>query len=110
MKATVVVDNIKQGDIQGEWGLSIFIQDDNGKNIMLDVGGSDLFAENAKKLGIDISTADYAVLSHAHYDHSNGMACFFKENTKAKAVLLHPVPASFMNIMADRKNFLIIQI
>ncbi len=82
MKATVLTDNIAHGECCGEWGLSVYISH-NGKNIMLDTGASGKFAENAKKLGIDIGKADYGVLSHAHYDHSDGMKDFFRINSKA---------------------------
>ena len=85
-KLTVVVDNIPQGDIKGEWGLSIFVEH-NGKNILADVGASQLFADNLSKLGFDIASVDYATLSHAHYDHSNGMERFFKDNKKAQFYL-----------------------
>ena len=78
-KLTVIVDNIPQGDIKGEWGLSILVEY-NDKKILVDAGASDLFAENMGKLGFDIDAVDYATLSHAHYDHSNGMIRFFKEN------------------------------
>lgn len=86
MRATVIVDNISAGEIKGEWGLCIYIE--YGENrILLDAGASDLFLSNAEKLGIDISDVDYAVLSHAHYDHANGMRAFFKTNHKAKFYL-----------------------
>lgn len=77
VKATVLVDNIRKDDMRGEWGLSIFIEY-QGRRILLDTGASELFLENADKLGIDISKTDYAVLSHAHYDHADGMEAFFK--------------------------------
>lgn len=80
---TVIVDNIPKGKLRGEWGLSIFIQYGN-KKILADVGASELFAENMKKLGFSVEDVDYAILSHAHYDHANGMPRFFKENQKAK--------------------------
>ena len=50
MLATVLIDNISCGEMEGEWGLSIYIEY-NEKNILLDTGASDLFAKNAKKLG-----------------------------------------------------------
>ena len=53
MKATVLVDNISQGKVRGEWGLSIYIEYE-GKHILLDVGASDLFYKNAQKLNLDI--------------------------------------------------------
>lgn len=86
MRATVVVDNRKNGDIQGEWGLCIYIEYEDQK-ILLDVGASNLFARNAEKLGISLKEVDMAVLSHAHYDHANGMEAFFQNNDKAKFYL-----------------------
>lgn len=86
MRATVVVDNRKNGDVQGEWGLCIYIEYEDQK-ILLDVGASNLFARNAEKLGISLKKVDMAVLSHAHYDHANGMEAFFQNNDKAKFYL-----------------------
>ena len=85
-KLTVIVDNISSEDLCGEWGLSILVQH-NDKKILVDAGSTDLFAENLKKLGFDIKDIDYGVLSHAHYDHANGIPRFFKENEKAKFYL-----------------------
>ena len=76
MIATVLTDNIADGELQGEWGLSIYIEYQN-RNILLDTGASDLFLKNAEKLGRKIEDVDYAVLSHAHYDHADGMDAFF---------------------------------
>lgn len=85
-KCTVVIDNISSGNMKGEWGLSILVEYGD-KKILVDVGGSELFAENMSKLGFDIAEIDYAVLSHAHCDHANGMERFFKDNQKAKFYL-----------------------
>ena len=76
MKATVLIDNIAESPLKDEWGLCVFIEH-KGKKILLDTGASALFKENAKKLGVDLSTVDFAVLSHAHYDHADGMKDFF---------------------------------
>lgn len=85
-KITVIVDNIASEELIGEWGLCILVEYGD-KKILVDVGGSELFAENLKKLGFAISDIDYAILSHAHYDHANGMPRFFTDNTKAKFYL-----------------------
>ena len=82
MRATVLVDNIASGKLRGEWGLSVYIEYE-GRNILLDTGASDLFLKNAAGLGKDIASVDYAVLSHAHYDHSDGMRAFFARNPAA---------------------------
>lgn len=86
MQATVLTDNIGDERTPGEWGLSFYIEY-SGKKILLDAGKSGLFAENAKKLGLSLADIDYAVLSHAHYDHADGMEEFFRQNETAKLYL-----------------------
>ena len=82
VKMTVLIDNVAADDLSAEWGLSILI-DTGGKRILLDTGASGLFAQNAQKLGIDLADVDAGVLSHAHYDHSDGMDVFFSLNPHA---------------------------
>ncbi len=83
---TVLVDNTGVEGFRGEWGLSMVIEY-GGRKILLDAGASTLFAENAEKLGISLAEIDCAVLSHAHYDHANGMERFFALNDRAKLYL-----------------------
>lgn len=75
MKITVLTENtisknaeISKLHLQGEHGLSLFIQTQN-RNILFDMGQTNLFAKNASLLGIDLQTVDFAILSHGHYDH-----------------------------------------
>lgn len=82
MKVTVLVDNRDGEQLRGEWGLSFYIEYE-GKTVLLDAGLSGFFAENAEKLGLDIKAVDYAVLSHAHDDHANGLDTFFELNDHA---------------------------
>lgn len=88
LKATVLIDNISKNELQPEWGLCIYIEYE-GKRILLDTGASGKFSENAKKLGINLQEVDFGVLSHAHYDHADGMDTFLKENEKAVFYLRH---------------------
>ena len=85
-KLKVIVDNIPFNNVKGEWGLSILVEH-NDKRILVDTGSSNLFAENLKIFGIDINDIDLGVISHAHYDHSNGMKMFFTKNSHAKMYL-----------------------
>ena len=82
MKATVLADNIADGELLGEWGLCIYIEY-NGRKILLDTGASDRFVINAQTLHVDIEDVEYGILSHAHYDHADGMEYFFEKNKKA---------------------------
>lgn len=86
MKYTVLTDNLAGRTLDGEHGLSIYIEY-RGKRILLDMGMTGLFAVNAAALGIDLGRVDFAVLSHAHYDHSGGMAKFFLINENAPLYL-----------------------
>ena len=86
IKATVLSDNIACGELAGEWGLSVYIEYGERK-VLLDAGASGLFVENAAKLGLDIAAVEAAALSHAHYDHADGMLAFFKANSRAKFYL-----------------------
>lgn len=81
------MDNILGKNCEGiklrsEWGFAAAIEF-NGKKILLDTGASAKFATNAKSLGVDLASIDYGILSHAHFDHSNGLATFFKANNHA---------------------------
>jgi 7,8-dihydropterin-6-yl-methyl-4-(beta-D-ribofuranosyl)aminobenzene 5'-phosphate synthase len=53
------------------------------KPYLLDTGASHLFAKNAGVMGVELSKVDMGVLSHAHFDHSDGMAKFFALNKTA---------------------------
>ena len=75
MHLTVLSDNNGTCDLTGEWGLSILIEYEK-HTILLDAGASDLFWDNAQKLGVDLADADCAVLSHGHWDHANGFVPF----------------------------------
>ena len=69
MRVTTLIDNRPAPQLTAEWGLAFWIEyQDN--HILLDTGGGENFARNAAALGIYLSRADFAVLSHAHWDHA----------------------------------------
>ena len=86
MKIQVLIDNIASccgsRKLFGEWGLSVYVEFE-GKRYLLDTGASHLFAKNAGVMGVDLSKIDVGILSHAHFDHSDGMARFFALNKNA---------------------------
>ena len=83
---TVLADNAAAAPLAGEWGLSILISAD-GRQILLDTGASGVFAQNAELLGVDLGSVDIGVLSHAHYDHADGLETFFSLNSRAPFLL-----------------------
>lgn len=79
---TLLIDNKPGEGLEEEHGLSIFIQAETW-SMLFDTGQSSKFAYNADKLGIKLSKADFAVISHGHYDHSGGLPAFFEKNSSA---------------------------
>lgn len=74
MQLTVIVDNntfIDQYYV-GEPAVCYYIEDGESK-ILFDVGYSDVFIYNAKKMGINIHTVTDIVISHGHDDHTRGL-------------------------------------
>ena len=66
------------------WGFSSLIRY-NGKLILFDAGSNaDLFKQNVKQLGVNLNKIDIVIVSHAHYDHLNGIDYVLKINPKIK--------------------------
>ena len=82
MKAIVLVENSALPGLEGEHGLSVYIEH-RGRRILLDAGRSGCFARNAQALGVALTAVDTAVLSHAHYDHADGFDVFLDCNSHA---------------------------
>jgi 7,8-dihydropterin-6-yl-methyl-4-(beta-D-ribofuranosyl)aminobenzene 5'-phosphate synthase len=83
MKITCLLENTSsRPDILSQHGLSLLIET-NSHRILFDMGQTDLFAQNAALLGIDLKAVDLAVLSHGHYDHGGGLPTFLEINENA---------------------------
>jgi len=89
VRITVLVDNSTfRTDCRGEHGLSLWIETPTAK-VLFDTGFSSLWRSNAKKLGVDVSQADFIVISHGHADHTGGLAAAAELCSRAKLVA-HP--------------------
>lgn len=83
MKITVLMENTTcRDDLVCEHGLSLYIEA-AGKRILFDAGQTGTFADNAEKLGVDLSQVDLCILSHGHYDHGGGLKRFLEVNDHA---------------------------
>lgn len=85
MKLTVLVDNNTLIDryLLGEPGVSYLIQEE-GQNILFDVGYSDAFIRNGNSMNMDMNNLDSVVISHGHMDHTWGLFYLIKYFTEAR--------------------------
>jgi len=90
MKLKVLEDNNTFIDMYylGEPAVSYYIEDGEDK-ILFDVGYSDAFLKNAKKMNIDIDSINKVVISHGHDDHTRGLKYFFDKKRNIE-LISHP--------------------
>jgi 7,8-dihydropterin-6-yl-methyl-4-(beta-D-ribofuranosyl)aminobenzene 5'-phosphate synthase len=79
----------------GQHGVSFLLtaqRDGIERNVLVDVAQNpDALLENMKKLGIAASCIDAIVLTHCHYDHTQGLGRILKEiGKKDFPVIAHP--------------------
>lgn len=88
MRIITLVENtlLDNSNLIKEHGLSMLIETSKGK-ILFDTGQSDALVKNAAELNIDLNSISHIVLSHAHYDHSNGLK-FLLEKISSKPILI----------------------
>lgn len=89
VRITTLSENTAQLGFLGEWGLSILVETDSSK-VLLDTGLSTSAVYNADLMGIDLSTIDAIVLSHAHGDHTGGLRDVLRRVRKQVQVIAHP--------------------
>ena len=82
-------ENTAQLDFLGEWGLSVLVETESCK-VLLDTGQSISTVRNADLMGIDLSSIDKIVLSHAHGDHTGGLREVLRRVGKPVEVIAHP--------------------
>lgn len=77
MRVTVLMENgTPSSRLAARHGLSLWLELGDGRRVLFDMGPDDAFLANARTLGVDVTTADLAVLSHGHYDHGGGLSAF----------------------------------
>ncbi|MBM3155933.1 MAG: MBL fold metallo-hydrolase [Chloroflexi bacterium] len=86
---TTLSENTAQFGFLGEWGLSILVETESAR-VLLDTGLSISAVYNADLMGIDFSTIDAIVLSHAHGDHTGGLRDVLRRVRKQVPVIAHP--------------------
>ncbi|MEO7987413.1 MAG: MBL fold metallo-hydrolase [Gemmatimonadales bacterium] len=84
----------------GEWGFSALV-DVDGRRILFDTGlHPETVLQNARELGIDLSSVTDVVLSHHHGDHTGGLFALRRELSKESPTALsriHVAPGIFLS-------------
>jgi 7,8-dihydropterin-6-yl-methyl-4-(beta-D-ribofuranosyl)aminobenzene 5'-phosphate synthase len=84
-RITILYDAFgKNASMKKSWGFSAFIEI-NGKRILFDTGDNpDIFAQNVKAAGVDLTKLDFAIITHRHGDHMGGLTYLLKVNPNVK--------------------------
>ncbi|MEA1876360.1 MAG: MBL fold metallo-hydrolase [Bacteroidota bacterium] len=87
-KITTLIENSpgEHHALKTEHGISFFIEKD-GHKVLFDTGQTGTFIENAEQLRVDLTSLEYVVLSHGHYDHSGGLRHLTQITTDFELVL-----------------------
>lgn len=80
MKVTILYNNTAwKDDLIADWGFACLVEA-NGKTILFDTGAKGpILLGNMKTLKVDPRSIDDVVISHAHLDHTGGLADFLRE-------------------------------
>lgn len=74
--------------LHSEHGISFLIRRGDF-SMVFDTGQSEQFLINAQELNEDLSTIDCVVLSHGHYDHTNGLPFLVDDITSDFKLMVH---------------------
>jgi 7,8-dihydropterin-6-yl-methyl-4-(beta-D-ribofuranosyl)aminobenzene 5'-phosphate synthase len=99
VQITILYDAFGQNSaMHKDWGYAALIEY-GGKRILFDTGNDpDIFAENARVKGIDLTKLDFVVMSHRHGDHMGGLSYLLRVNPK---VVIYAPKESFGVYGAD---------
>lgn len=113
VKITILIDDLN-GAKEGyriSYGFSALIET-NKKKILFDTGTNvPPLLYNLKKYGIKPSSIDSVILSHNHFDHTDGLPGIIKEN-KDVPVYVHKhwnIPVTYQGLPIPERNIVINQ-
>lgn len=94
VKITYLYDNTSAvAGTKSAWGFAALVEA-YGKRVLFDTGGdAAVIRHNVAALGVDLGQIDAFVLSHAHWDHSNGIPVLGRREELAA---FHPASADAM--------------
>lgn len=108
---TILIDDINgaEPNFHRSYGFSVLIQMNN-KNILFDAGTKvEPLMQNLKVLNLSPLDLDAVILSHNHFDHTNGLVAILKENNQIP-IYVHKNwynPVEYKGFQAPDKNYVI---
>ena len=98
----ILYDNeLFESSLKSDWGFSALIDD----KILFDTGADGkILLKNMNKLNIDTRKIEKIILSHQHYDHTNGIFSLLKINKNLTIYLLKSFTISFKTELGKNAN------
>ncbi|KLO25189.1 MULTISPECIES: MBL fold metallo-hydrolase [unclassified Marinitoga] len=110
MKITGIVDNFKIHPLlKRDWGLSIFIENNN-KTLLFDTGNDYRILEhNIKHLGLEnkFKKINYLFLSHYHNDHTGGLEYILSNSIIDKVFIPAKFPDNLIKKIKEKSEIVI---
>ena len=91
-KTQIVVltdDTVAQDGLTAEHGVSILVTRPNGRRWLVDTGTTNVYQENARKLGVGLDGLAGIAITHGHDDHTGGLT-FYSRLAGKPPVYGHP--------------------
>jgi len=105
---TVLYDNVAlDARLQTDWGFACLVEGLE-QPLLFDTGGKgDILPRNMRALGLDPQVVRTVVLSHAHADHTGGLAGFLAENPNVIVYLPISFPAAIKDTVRQASATLV---
>lgn len=89
MDVTIIYDNtVYERGLKADWGFACLVEPGDGRRILFDTGTKgDILLHNMERLAIDPLLINEVFISHAHFDHTGGLAAFLGVNDKVRLYL-----------------------
>jgi len=91
----------------GEHGFCAYLELTDGKKLLFDTGQGMALPHNAEQLEIDLNGIDAVVISHGHYDHTNGLLKLLDRLTEGRIYLAREADANkFARLMSGELKYI----